>query len=92
MQFLPENKKRTIVYLVSLALAVGGSAYLLLKNPSAPPPPPSVSTGGTRSALLLPYGSQIDTALIQGDKFRALVAPPPLTVQPEEQGKTDLFQ
>ena len=91
MQILPENKKRAAVYLVIFLLAVGASGYLLLAN--RPPPTPLLLTGtGVSSSQLLPFGSKLDLAVLQSEKFQALVASPDLSVRPEELGKTDLFR
>lgn len=93
MQVLPENKKKTTVYLVILFLAVGASGYLWFASRSASvEPPPSANTPRTPSSQLLPFGNKIDTAPLESEKFRALVAPAPLVLTPEELGKTDLFQ
>ncbi|OGE76039.1 MAG: hypothetical protein A3K06_02040 [Candidatus Doudnabacteria bacterium RIFCSPHIGHO2_01_52_17] len=93
MQILPENKKKTIIYLVILLLAAGASGYLWFTSRSAPvAPPQSANAPRTPSSQLLPFGNKIDTAILDSERFRALVVPAPLVLTPEELGKTDLFQ
>jgi hypothetical protein len=103
MRFLPQNKRRAFIYLAILLISGIGIAYLnVFKGSSGIPPavspvaspvtsPAQIASPLPAASRLLPFGSEIDTAILGNPKFKVLKAAPPLVVSPEELGKTNLF-
>jgi hypothetical protein len=104
MKFLPENRKKTMWSVALIAVFIGATIFVLKGssggNTAAPGPAstsPSNVSGSTPvpvnlgSAELLPYGSKIDTKVLNSDKFKALRPTPPLTVSPAQLGNANLF-
>lgn len=111
MNFFPENRKKTIIYMVVLLVAISGIVYFNWfadsnlaplntpnSNPTLVTPPPA---GNNRSEDqvpsvkpkrgLLPFGSNVDTSLLNNAVFKTLRSAPQLEVAPEELGRKDLF-
>ena len=63
----------------------------------ATPSVPGAAGGAARPTAkkskggFLPYGSKIETGILEEDKYQALKGQPPLTVTDAELGKDDLF-
>lgn len=107
MRFLPEQKNKQIWSVALLLIAVAGIAYFnFFSGPPKPQPPPKpvAAPPGAGAALppakqvvkksqggLLPYGTNIEIAVIEQEKFKVLKPATPLLVAPEELGKEDLF-
>lgn len=69
--------------------SAGSAAPPTAPAASAPiSPRPAISVPGT---ALLPYGSAINTAIFEQEKFKALKPAPPLSIKSEELGVEDLF-
>jgi len=61
--------------------------------PDASQPPSQTTSPAAKKSQggLLPYGTKIETTVIEQEKFKILKPAPPLSVKPEELGKDDLF-
>lgn len=101
MKLLPENKKKAFGSLAVLILLVAATAYVYtrtLGRGGAPVTAPAAPVASRGSDLLLPYGrqmlpygSQINTDVLNQDKFKALRPGPGLSVSSDQLGKADLF-
>ena len=58
---------------------------------SKPPSQTTIPVAKKSAGGLLPYGTKIETAVIEQEKFKNLKPAQPLSVKPEELGKDDLF-
>ncbi len=94
---MPENRKRTVIYLLVLLGLLVGIFWILSKNssPASSTPQAGLAPGGLSSSSaareLLPYGSKLDTSILESEDFKALRAALPVGVTEEELGKSDLF-
>lgn len=86
-----------------LAICLGGIVFIYFRywrNGKTPTSTFTGSSAGTGSASgivglkggLLPYGSQIDTGILNQQKFKALRAAPGVSITAEELGNQVLFK
>lgn len=92
MKFLPQNRKKAILYAFVLLLASAGIIYInffLGRGAETLPTPqtPTEFEGG-----LLPYGSTINIRVLNDETFKVLKPFPPVSIDPSELGKSNLFQ
>lgn len=93
MKFLPESNKRTIFSFILLILFVTATILVYQKNTSPKALPSSLSQAppSRPQPKLLPYGTKIDTKILESEKFKGLKSVPQVKVSQEELGKTNLF-
>lgn len=106
MKFFPESKKKLVWSIVLLIISTAGIIYVNFftgrpKRADIPTQQNNVPLSRTRQPVgeegqvasggLLPHGSKINLQILQDERFTVLKRVAPVTVTPEELGKSDLF-
>lgn len=90
-KFLPENKRKAVLYVLLLVFASAGIVYVNFFLNRAPTAPSSQNLAEFEGGLL-PYGSKINPRILNDEKFKILKAFARVIVDPSLLGKPNLFE